>query len=534
MKGRVFFTALLTLVFCLTAVFPLSAAQQPTAKELMLVAIKNFDLGVDKGFYEKSSGEANLEVTRFGGSLQAQLGDYTGAKINLITQLDDSKNAMRLSYDMDIKGTLADGDIYLVDDKVILTKDILFLLQDFGANPLESSKVSLSEVPEYLYAADPQLKTVWEQMATYQNQQLPEEYIELLLFMVEAIPEEYFTLTTTKATIQLDQEGLVDTIINLLTKMTNESDRVAEILVSTNQYSFEQMGLDPAEMKQEMASQLANMTMPTRDEIMVITNFVEVKDFTFEYSLLPGGPKKFNLDIGFNAPDGSVTGAFKMAVDAQGKQGNLEGAYRISGNYNDINGPAIDLALDNKYRYTDTVYHSDLIATVAVKDNKTGELLLDLGLVGDSVSEVDSDLILNVPELTPNNSMDITDLIPTSGAIAEPPGELGLNLVVNGVNIGEKPKLASQGEMMLPARAVLEQLGYEIEWVEPDEIQVMSEDQVISLFIKQTSFTVNGAEKNLTVAPYTEEGRAMVPLSFVISEMDVKLEFVERNMVLTN
>ena len=124
--------------------------------------------------------------------------------------------------------------------------------------------------------------------------------------------------------------------------------------------------------------------------------------------------------------------------------------------------------------------------------------------------------------------------IPTSGAIAEPPGELGLNLVVNGVNIGEKPKLASQGEMMLPARAVLEQLGYEIEWVEPDEIQVMSEDQVISLFIKQTSFTVNGAEKNLTVAPYTEEGRAMVPLSFVISEMDVKLEFVERNMVLTN
>ena len=536
MKGRVIFTALLALVFCFTAVFPISAAQQPTAKELMLTALKNFDLGVDKGFYEKSWGEANLEVAKFEGSLQEQLGDFAGAKIKLITQLDDAKNAIRLGYNTDIKSKVTEGELYIIDDKVILTKDIFNLMQDLGFNPLENSEFMLSELPEYLYAADPQLKTVWEQMATYQNQQLPDEYMELLLFVVEAIPEKYFNLSTTKATIQLDQDGLVDTIVNLLTKMTKESDRVAEILISTNQYSFKQMGLDPAEMKQEIASQLASMTVPTREEIMVIASLIEVRDFTFEYSLLPGGPKKFNVDLGFNAPDNSVQGAFKIAVDAQGKQGNLEGAYRITGNYNDLNGPAVDVALASKYRYTETVYHSDLNASVTVKDNKTGELLLDLGLVGDSVSEVDKDLVLNVPVLTSNNSMDMTDLISTLGPSITPeqPGELGLNLVVNGVNLEAKPKIASQGEMMLPARAVLEQLGYQVEWIEPDEIQVASEDIVISLFIKQTGFTVNGAEKSLTVAPYTEAGRAMVPLSFIISELDVRLEFVERYMVLTN
>lgn len=536
LKGRVLFTALLILVFCLTAVFPVGAVQ-PTAKDLVLVAIKNFDLGINKGFYEKSTGEANLEVTRFSGSLQEKLGDYSGAKIRFVTQLDDSNKAIKLSYDTDIKGVAHDGDIYLIDDKVILTKDIFNLLQEFGFDPFENRNVSLAEAPEYLYLVDPQFKAVWEQMASYQSQQLPEEYIELLLFMVEAIPDEYFTLSPSKVTIQLDQDGFEETIVNLLTKMKNESDRFAEIIISGNQYSFEQMGIDPAEMKREMASGMENMTVPTREEIRAITSLIEVKDFTFEHSLLPGGPKRFNVDIGFNAPDSSVNGSFNIAVDVAGKQDNLEGSYRMAGKYNDINGPKIDIAYDSKFSYADTVAHSDMIVNVTARDNTTGELMLDLGLVSDSVSRINTSLVLNVPELTSNNSLDITEFIPTPGTsvTVEQPAELNLNLVVNGVNIEAKPGIGKQGELAVPARAVLEQLGYQVEWVEPNEIQVTSDDKAISLFVNQNSLTVNGEEKrSLTTSPYLEAGNAMVPLSFITDQLGAKLDFVERNIVITN
>ena len=413
-KKRVFLTALLTMVFCLAAVFSLGAAQQPTAKDLVLAAIKNLNLGIDKGFYENSKSETNLEVSKFGGSLQERYGDYSGDTVNLIAKLDDSNAAIKLSYNTDIKGIVADGDIYLAEDKIIFTKDLFYLLQELGFDLFENSPTSLAEAPEYLYMADPQLKTVWEQMAFYQKQQLPAEYTDLLLFMVEAIPDQYFNLSASKVTIQLDQDGLVDTVISLLTKANNESERLAEIFISMNQHVLVQMEVDPAEAKREMASGLETMTVPTREEIQAITNFIEVKDLTYEHSLIPGGPKKFNLDMGFGDPNGPVDGAFNIAIDAMGKEGNLEGSYHMAGNYNGIDGPAVDVTLDSEYSYAETVSRSDTIFNVTAKDNSTGELMLDLGIVSDSVGEVDTGLKLNVPELTPDNSLDITELLTDS------------------------------------------------------------------------------------------------------------------------
>lgn len=536
MNKRVLFTTLLTLVFCLTAVFPVGAAQ-PTAKDLVLIAVKNFDLGINQGFYEKSQGEANITVTRFGGSLTEVLGDYSGSKFQFFVALDDSQKAMKLSFDTDIKGIAGGGDVYLLEDKVVLTKDLFRLLQVFGVDAFENSDVSLAEAPEYLYLTDPQLQAVWEQMADYQDGQLPEEYVELLLFLVEAIPDECFSLTPTKVVIQLDQDGLVDTVVNLLTKMTNESERVAEILVGAN-HSFEQMGMDPEEMKREIAAGMENMPVPSREEVQAVLSLVEVNDFTFEYSLLPGGPKKFNVDLGFSAPDGSVNGSFNITLDLVGKQDDLQGSYRMAGNFSATNGPGIDFAYDGKFNYTDTVTHSEMVVNVTAKDNETGELLLDLGLVGDSISEIDTDLVLNVPVLTPENSLDITELIPMGPTVTlepvERPAQIELNLVVNGVEIEAKPGFSKQGELVLPARAVLEQLGYGVHWVEPNEIQITADDETISLFIDQNSFTVNGVENSLTTSPFIEAGTAMVPLSFVTDQLGAGLAFADRSIVITN
>ena len=534
MKRRALITALLILVFCLTAVFPIGAAQ-PTAKDLVLSAVKNMDLGINKGFYEKSKGEANLEITKFSGSLKDELGDYSGAKLRFFVELDDSQDAMKLSYATDINDIARDGDIYLQDDKVILTKDFFYLLQDFGLDVFEENNVSPAEVPEYLYLVNPQLRSTWEQMASYQNQQLPEEYTELLLFMVEAIPDEYFSLSPSKVTIEFDKDGLVDTIVNLLTKLTNESERAAEILVNLNQSSFEQMGMDPEEIKQEMVSSMENMTVPTREEIQAITSFIELNDFTFEYSLIPGGPKSFDVDMGFNTPDGSVNGDFNIAVDITGKQDNLESSYRMAGKFNDTNGMAIDFSCDSDSRYTDTVGTSDMIINVTAKDNKTGELALDLGLAGDSVSEIDTGLVLDLPELTPENSLDLMEFIPTPErqVTVERPKEMDLSLKVNGVALEAKPATGKQGEMMVPARAALEQLGYKVMWVEPNELQILNDDKTISMYMDQNRFTVNGVENVITTPPGMKAGGAMIPLSFIATELGAEIRF-EGNVLIIN
>ncbi len=540
MKKRKFITTLLTLVFCLTAVFPIAAAQ-PTAKDLVLAAAKNIDLGINEGFYEKSKGDGNFEITKFDGSLKEELGDLSGAKLGFYVEYDESKNAMKLSYDTDIKDIVRDGDIYLQDDQVILTKDFFYLLQDFGFDVFEEINVSPSDLPEYLYLDNPQLRTIWEQMASYQNQQLPEEYTELLLFMVEAIPDEYFSLSTSKVTIKLDKAGLEETIINLLTKMTNESERAADIVISLNKYNFEEMGMDPEEVKQELVSGMENMTVPTREQVQAITSFIELNDFTFEYALKPGGPKSFNVDMDFKIPQSSiapnpyVNGSLNFAMDIEGKQDNLESSYRLGCQFNNPNGLAVDLTYGANSSYTDTVGLSDMAIDVTAKDNKSGELILDLALTGDSVTEIDTGLVLKVPELTTENSLDLKEFMPTpeTPVAVEAPQGRDLSLVVNGVALEAKPTAGDHGEIMVPARAALEQLGYQVEWVEPNELQVFTGKKTISLFMDQNSFTVNDIEKDLNTAPGLEAGSAMLPLSFIATELDSQIRF-EGNVLTIN
>lgn len=528
---------MLTLIFCLTAVFPV-AAVQPTAKDLVLTAINNFNLGINEGFYQKSRAEGTLELTRFGGSLTESIGDYSGAKLKYAAIMDDSRNAIKLSYDTAIKGIVRKGDIYLQDDKVILTKDFFLLLQDFGVDAFANSSTSLAAVPEYLYLDNPQLQldAVWQQMSSYQNGQLPEEYTELLAFLVEAIPDDCFSLSTSKVTLRLDQDGLVDTIVNLITKVKTESERVADILISLNQYAYQQLGMDPAEMKQEMAAGMESITVPSREQIEAITSFVEVNDFTCEYSLLPGGPKTLNVDIGFKAPDGSADGVFAIAVNVAGKKDNLKGSYGIDGQLNIVNGPNIEIACNSNFSYTATAALSDTSIDLAARDNSTGKLLLDLGMVDNSVTRIATNLDLDIPKLTANNSLDISELIPTPGVSVEVvrPVAPDFNLVVNGTAIEAKPGIGSQGELTLPARAVLEQLGYQVQWVQPNELRLLNSEQTICLYIDQINYTVNNVAKTLSAPPCMEAGTAMIPLSFINSELGAEIDFIDRSLVITN
>jgi hypothetical protein len=79
---------LLALLLCFSVVMSTSAAQ-PTAKDLVIAGIKNFDLGVDKGFYEKSEDVTSIKITEFDGSITKELGQFKGASIDLLSQLDN-------------------------------------------------------------------------------------------------------------------------------------------------------------------------------------------------------------------------------------------------------------------------------------------------------------------------------------------------------------------------------------------------------------------------------------------------------------
>ncbi|MDD4238805.1 MAG: hypothetical protein PHT62_09665, partial [Desulfotomaculaceae bacterium] len=159
MKRKILLYVVLALVLCFSVVFATNA-EQPTAKDLILLSIKNFDLGVNKGFYEKSQDVTNVKITEFDGSLTKDLGQVKGASSDLVSQLDASNNVIKISYTTDISGNTHSGNIYLKDDKVILTKDIFFLLKELGLDVFKDNPDLLEQSHEYYYLSDEQLKSI--------------------------------------------------------------------------------------------------------------------------------------------------------------------------------------------------------------------------------------------------------------------------------------------------------------------------------------------------------------------------------------
>lgn len=515
------FNVMLALVLCFTVAFAAEAAQ-PTAKDVLIENIENFNLGVSKDYYEKSQDETTINITRFDGSLVKELVSLKGASIDLLTQMDATNNAIKISYSTDIQGNDHNGDIYLKDDKVILTRDFFALLKEFGFDAFKDNPALLEQSHEYLYLSNEQLKSVWEQMSSYQNQQLPEEYKELLLFLVEAIPDQYFNQSGDKITLQLDQDGVAEFIYNLLAKVKAEKERAADIIVDLNKYSYQQIGTTPEQMKQEIISGIDSIPTIPLEQIKLFKNFVDIKDFTYEASLSPGGPRNFNINLGFKAPDGSMNGQFVIVYQGTGIADNLQGSYNFLVDFNAQNGPQFNFALDCLFNYEGEAAYADTTFKVAAKDNSTGEILIDLGATAKSTTKVDQSLVVNAPVLNDTNSTDITSLIPDPAQdMPVPPvgGEIG-QIVVNGnvLTTGVPFSVKDNGDTMVPARAVLEALGCEVKWIKPNEMQVTTGDKTISVFINENSYKVNGVDKTLNVPAYLEAGYTMIPVSFIAGE----------------
>lgn len=532
MKRKALLCMVLTLVLCFSIVFVTSAAQTG-AKDLVLAGIKNFDPGVNKAFYEKSQDVTNIKISEFDGSLTKDAGPVKGASIDLISQLDAANNTIKISYTTDLTGNRNSGSIYLHDDKVIFTKDLFFLLKEFGLDVFKDHPELLEQNYEYLYVADKQMKSVWEQMAGYQNQQLPEEYKEILLFLVEAIPDQYFSLSNGKVTLALDQNGLENSIYNLLVKIKAEKERAADIVINLNKGNFEQMGITPAQMKQEIITGIDTMPVVTPEEIKLISSFVELKAFTYEAAVLPGGAKNFNMELGFKVPDadGSVEGQFAVVVESIGANDDLEVAYSVSSSFNAQNGPKMDFLLDSLTNYKAEAAYADTTFKAVAIDNTTGELLLNFGATAKSSTIVDHNLRVDVPSLNDANSIDITYLLTPDSTVT---GD-ELRIVINGSILESEvnPSFNHHGEIMVPARAVAEALGCEVAWHAPDKVQITTGDKTIFVFINQVYYQVNGVEKTLSAPALLEKGYTMLPGSFIVEELGANMEIANGTVVIT-
>lgn len=110
--------------------------------------------------------------------------------------------------------------------------------------------------------------------------------------------------------------------------------------------------------------------------------------------------------------------------------------------------------------------------------------------------------------------------------------KIGSNsMIVNGkdMNIDPDPgtvPVIVNGRTLLPIRAIVEAMGGTIAWNDVDKkISVVVGSNKIELWIDKTTTTVNGIEKSIEVSPKIINKRTMIPIRYVIENLNCQVNW---------
>lgn len=102
-----------------------------------------------------------------------------------------------------------------------------------------------------------------------------------------------------------------------------------------------------------------------------------------------------------------------------------------------------------------------------------------------------------------------------------------ITLRVNGENIqSDMPPIIFNNSSVVPARAVFEKLGAKVEWdAKKAQVKVAREETTVLIKINSVNAVVNGAARQMPVAPKIVNNRTMIPVRFVAETLGMKVDW---------
>ena len=103
-------------------------------------------------------------------------------------------------------------------------------------------------------------------------------------------------------------------------------------------------------------------------------------------------------------------------------------------------------------------------------------------------------------------------------------------VILNGRKIdSEVPPTIVDNRIFIPVRNVVESVGGQIEWIPNDNsVTIHYNDSVITFGIEKNMVLVNGVEIYIEQSPFIKDGRTMIPLRFIATQLNMNVEWVDR------
>lgn len=529
MKNTRYFLLALTVIVCFGVVFSASAADQLTAKQIMLNRLQSADFVPIGDINKTSTGTAYYQVKTLSGALAtsfAPVAKMAGADLKMDYKLDSPENKMSLSYNVNYDNNKYNGSMFIDNGKLILTTDILSLLNKIQSGTIPEGKALLP----YAYTSNQGMSSMWGNIN--KGQYIQPELKNLMVFFVEAVPDKYFSvsLKDQKISFNLDQAGFEDVTLAVLNKVANEKETFAALVADYFAAAGQQQAADmiKKELLAGIEQSINDGSYPdTPDEVKkMMAGVIVLEELKYEASLIPQGQNSLNMIMNLGGGP-EFSGQMVLKSDFTSSKELLSGTYTfdVSGNASEPK-MSLDGQMKGVFNQTGTDSKSNETIRLNVKDRSSGSVMLDLLIEGYANARADQNVQVNIPVLTAENSIDLEKLMNNNPVSSNNTPVILLNGMPVAFDVNPYVvNLETGSRILVPLRNLAEALGCEVGWVNPDQINIMLGETTINMFINKTGYMVDGVEKQLDAPPFIMEDRAMVPLRFVAEELGCTVEY---------
>lgn len=529
MKNTRYFLLALTVIVCFGVVFSASAADQLTAKQIMLNRLQSADFVPIGDINKTSTGTAYYQVKTLSGALAssfAPVAKMAGADLKMDYKLDSPENKMSLSYNVNYDNNKYNGSMFIDNGKLILTTDILSLLNKIQSGTIPEGKALLP----YAYTSNQGMSSMWGNIN--KGQYIQPELKNLMVFFVEVVPDKYFSvsLKDQKISFNLDQAGFEDVTLAVLNKVANEKETFAALVADYFAAAGQQQAADviKKDLLAGIEQSINDGSYPdTPDEVKkMMAGVIVLEELKYEASLIPQGQNSLNMIMNLGGGP-EFSGQMVLKSDFTSSKELLSGTYTfdVSGNASEPK-MSLDGQMKGVFNQTGTDSKSNETIRLNVKDSSSGSVMLDLLIEGYANARADQNVQVNIPVLTAENSIDLEKLMNNNPVSSNNTPVILLNGMPVAFDVNPYVvNLETGSRILVPLRNLAEALGCEVGWVNPDQINIMLGETTINMFINKTGYMMDGVEKQLDAPPFIMEDRTMVPLRFVAEELGCTVEY---------
>lgn len=498
------------------------AAPAESAKQILINRVKNSDinyLDITKG----STGSYNIKIKELSGPLvmfNNELRELNGASFKADFSINPSAKKLGVGLNAAFRENPLAGAVYIEGNRLILTKSLLAMGGLFGN---VAGVANVEEIKDFLYYPDPGLGVMWESFSKNDTNAVMQCYRDLLVFIVEAVPDKYFSSSPDAVSFTLDRQGAEEFLLSLLKKIQDERERFASLLARLMNALNPTQDIETLKkmIVTEIEDSVKEGTYPQKSEdLKEFLSVVGIEKLSYHTSRKSTGVGKLEMVTGFSDKEAGLEGRLSFSSTISGSRDNYSGSYSI-----ELAGGDSQYSVSGRwtgvYSGKESLFSQNDTIDFTITDAKGAGSLFKLELQLDAEVEEDKNAAVSIPVLTEYNS---TNMKEHAAKYNANPSLIKV-FVDNTPLTFDVPPYVKDGRTMVPIRNLAEAMGCEVRWTHPNRIDIVRGDKKISMYVGERKYAANNVEKLLDVPPVTINGRNMVPLRFIAEELGCRVEF---------